>query len=158
MTEHRLLILINTRLYDKLLAKLSIFILLGIIRFPLIFAQFYSGNLHNSTFLYWHTGKTRPRTLRGPRAQDPQRTQNPMSTHDSMTTQDPSRTQVHKKTQDLMRTKDSMRTQDPRRGLNSLITQERPRNFLNFFDFQITCLSWRNLQLKADLFIIVECR
>ena len=31
-------------------------------------------------------------------------------------------------------------------------------NELKFLDFHIMCLIWWNLQLKADLFVIAECR
>ena len=79
--------------------------------------------------------------------QDPGKSQDPMRTHDFMRTQDPRRTQ------DRIRIQDPMRTQDPMMTQNSSTTQEKPRNF----DFHIMCLIWWNLQLKADLFIIVEC-
>ena len=31
-------------------------------------------------------------------------------------------------------------------------------NELKFLDFHIMCLIWWNLQLKADLFVVAECR
>ena len=68
-------------------------------------------------------------------------------------TQDPGKSQDPMRTHDFMRTQDPRRTQDPMMTQNSSTTQEKPRNF----DFHIMCLIWWNLQLKADLFIIVEC-
>ena len=68
-------------------------------------------------------------------------------------TQDPGKSQDPMRTHDFLRTQDPRRTQDPMMTQNSSTTQEKPRNF----DFHIMCLIWWNLQLKADLFIIVEC-
>ena len=57
---------------------------------PITFQVFY----FNKMSLNQHTGKTRPRTLRGPRTQDPMRTQDSMRTQDLRRTQDPMRTQA----------------------------------------------------------------
>ena len=58
-----------------------------------------------------------------------------------------------------------MRIQEPRRALNPMRTQEDSEFFhdpleTQELDFLIVCLIWWDLQLKADLFIIVavECR
>ena len=82
-----------------------------------------------------------------------------------MRTQDPRWTQDPRRTQDPMRTQDLMRIQDPRRAQDPMRTQENSEFFhdplkTQELDFLIMCLLWWNLQLKADLFIIVtvECR
>ena len=76
------------------------------------------------------------------------------------------------KTQDPTRTQNSRRTQDPRRAQDLMRTQQSyedtgPYEGSEFFDdqgktqeldFHKMCLIWWNLQLKADLFIIVESR
>ena len=86
-----------------------------------------------------HTGKTGRRTLRGPRTQDPRPYEEPGNYEEPGPYDNPGSYE------------DSEFFDDPEK------TQELI-NELKFLDFHIMCSIWWNLQLKADLFVIAECR
>ena len=71
-----------------------------------------------------------------------------------MKTQDPTRTQNSRRAQDLMRTQQSYEDTGPYEGSEFFDDPGKTQEL----DFHKMCLIWWNLQLKADLFIIVESR
>ena len=75
--------------------------------------------------------------------------------------QEPMRTQFPRRTQDLMRTQNPNEDLGPYEDLEFFDDPGNTQELINqpkFLDFHIMCLIWWNLQLNADLFIIVECR
>ena len=127
--------------------------------------------------IIWHTGKTGPRTLRGPRTrgpyEDPGRWEDPGPQEDSGPYEDPGPQEAPGLLEDsgpqqdpeLDKDQDSIRTQDPKRTQDLVSTQgpmrtykffDDPRktqkliNYPKFFDFHIMCLIWWNLQLKTQ--------
>ena len=84
--------------------------------------KFYTFYYHVLKITVWKMWFIKKKSYRKNGTQDPERTQNPMINQDPIRNQDPMRNQ------DPRRTQDPKRTQDPIRTLNSLMTQERPRN------------------------------